>query len=132
MFISAIDLVDEAAAKLRMEITSKPTELDGIDRAVIKLEMEKLSLKKDTDKGSKERLQKIEDDLTTFKGKQKELNEQWEKEKSIMTKISSLKEEVKFLIWFNDLIKITWFKIFEQFLVLYSTFSGCSTCGGQP
>ncbi|VVB17271.1 unnamed protein product [Arabis nemorensis] len=90
----AIDLVDEAAAKLRMEITSKPTELDGIDRAVVKLEMEKLSLKNDTDKGSKERLQKIEDDLTTLKGKQKELNEQWEKEKSIMTKISSLKEEI--------------------------------------
>ncbi|AEC07662.1 casein lytic proteinase B4 [Arabidopsis thaliana] len=90
----AIDLVDEAGAKLKMEITSKPTELDGIDRAVIKLEMEKLSLKNDTDKASKERLQKIENDLSTLKQKQKELNVQWEKEKSLMTKIRSFKEEI--------------------------------------
>ena len=95
VLFSAIDLVDEAGAKLKMEITSKPTELDGIDRAVIKLEMEKLSLKNDTDKASKERLQKIENDLSTLKQKQKELNVQWEKEKSLMTKIRSFKEEVK-------------------------------------
>ncbi|ESQ46563.1 hypothetical protein EUTSA_v10000031mg [Eutrema salsugineum] len=90
----AIDLVDEAAAKLKMEITSKPTELDEIDRAVIKLEMEKLSLKNDTDKASKERLQKIENDLTMLKEKQKEFSEQWEEEKSLMTKIRSFKEEI--------------------------------------
>ncbi|CAL9233969.1 unnamed protein product [Arabidopsis halleri] len=90
----AIDLVDEAAAKLKMEITSKPTELDEIDRAVIKLEMEKLSLKNDTDKASKERLQKIENDLSALKHKQKELSDQWEKEKSLMTKIRSFKEEI--------------------------------------
>ncbi|EOA26518.1 hypothetical protein CARUB_v10022572mg [Capsella rubella] len=90
----AIDLVDEAAAKLKMEITSKPTELDEIDRAVIKLEMQKLSLKNDTDKASKERLQKIECDLSTLKDKQKELSDQWEKEKSLMTKIRSFKEEI--------------------------------------
>ncbi|XP_010417276.1 PREDICTED: chaperone protein ClpB4, mitochondrial [Camelina sativa] len=90
----AIDLVDEAAAKLKMEITSKPTELDEIDRAVIKLEMEKLSLKNDTDKASKERLQKIENDLSMLKQKQNELSDQWEKEKSLMTKIRSFKEEI--------------------------------------
>ncbi|KAK9101797.1 hypothetical protein Sjap_019051 [Stephania japonica] len=90
----AIDLVDEAAAKLKMEITSKPTELDEIDRAVIKLEMEKLSLKSDTDKASKERLSKLEHDLSLLKEKQKKLNEQWEYEKSFMTKIRSIREEV--------------------------------------
>ncbi|RZC53931.1 hypothetical protein C5167_012789 [Papaver somniferum] len=90
----AIDLVDEAAAKLKMEITSKPTELDEIDRAVLKLEMEKLSLKNDTDKASKERLSKLENDLSLLKEKQKELANHWELEKSLMTKIRSVKEEV--------------------------------------
>lgn len=90
----AIDLVDEAAAKLKMEITSKPTELDEIDRAVLKLEMEKLSLKNDTDKASKERLSKLENDLATLKQKQKELNEQWDREKNLMTRIRSIKEEI--------------------------------------
>lgn len=90
----AIDLVDEAAAKLKMEITSKPTELDEVDRAVLKLEMEKLSLKNDTDKASKERLTKLENDLTSFKEKQKELNEQWAREKDLMTRIRSIKEEI--------------------------------------
>lgn len=77
-----------------MEITSKPTELDEIDRTVMKLEMEKLSLKNDTDKASKERLNKLESDLNSFKQKQKELNEQWEREKALMTRIRSIKEEV--------------------------------------
>ncbi|KAL9231515.1 hypothetical protein vseg_006737 [Gypsophila vaccaria] len=90
----AIDLVDEAAAKLKMEITSKPTELDEIDRAVLKLEMEKLSLKNDTDKASKERLHKLENDLNLLKEKQKELNDQWESEKVLMNRIRSIKEEI--------------------------------------
>ncbi|KAF5456803.1 hypothetical protein F2P56_026243 [Juglans regia] len=90
----AIDLVDEAAAKLKMEITSKPTELDEIDRAVIKLEMEKLSLKNDTDKASKERLSKLENDLALLKQKQKELTELWQHEKVLMTRIRSIKEEI--------------------------------------
>ncbi|KAF9681299.1 hypothetical protein SADUNF_Sadunf06G0211500 [Salix dunnii] len=90
----AIDLVDEAAAKLKMEITSKPTELDEFDRAVLKLEMEKLSLKNDTDKASKERLSKLEHDLEELKQKQKELNELWDREKDLMNRIRSLKEEI--------------------------------------
>lgn len=90
----AIDLVDEAAAKLKMEITSKPTELDEIDRAVLKLEMEKLSLKNDTDRASKERLNKLESDLSSLKEKQKELNDQWESEKVLMNRIRSIKEEI--------------------------------------
>lgn len=77
-----------------MEITSKPIELDEIDRAVLKLEMEKLSLKNDTDKASKERLSKLEHDLNSLKQKQKELNEQWGREKDLMNRIRSIKEEV--------------------------------------
>lgn len=79
-----------------MEITSKPTELDEIDRTVLKLEMEKLSLKNDTDKASKERLSKLEHDLESLKQKQKELTEQWGREKVLMTRIRSIKEEVLF------------------------------------
>ncbi|KAJ0091474.1 hypothetical protein Patl1_12570 [Pistacia atlantica] len=90
----AIDLVDEAAAKLKMEITSKPTELDEVDRAVLKLEMEKLSVKNDTDKASRERLSKLEHDLNVLKQKQKELNEHWGHEKNLMTRIRSIKEEI--------------------------------------
>lgn len=90
----AIDLVDEAAAKLKMEITSKPTELDEVDRAVLKLEMEKLSLKNDTAPASKDRLMKLEHDLVALKQKQGELNKQWENEKSFMNRVRSIKEEV--------------------------------------
>lgn len=90
----AIDLVDEAAAKLKMEITSKPTELDEVDRAVLKLEMEKLSLKNDTAPASKERFMKLEHDLVALKHKQGELNKQWENEKILMNRIRSIKEEI--------------------------------------
>ncbi|XP_002975095.2 chaperone protein ClpB3, chloroplastic [Selaginella moellendorffii] len=90
----AIDLVDEAAAKLKMEITSKPTHLDEIDRAVLKLEMERLSLKNDTDKASRDRLDKLNVELEALKEKQKEVTQQWEHEKSVMLKIQSIKEEV--------------------------------------
>lgn len=94
MLCVAIDLVDEAAAKLKMEVTSKPTELDEVDRAILKLEMEKLSLQKDTDKASKERLSKLEADLELLKQKQTELAKHWEHEKNLMNQIRSIKEEV--------------------------------------
>ncbi|KAL5725910.1 Chaperone protein ClpB3 [Ranunculus cassubicifolius] len=90
----AIDLVDEAAAKLKMEITSKPLALDEINRTVLKMEMERLSLMNDTDKASKERLNRLETELSLLKKKQKDLTEQWEHEKSVMTRIQSIKEEV--------------------------------------
>lgn len=90
----AIDLVDEAAAKLKMEITSKPTALDEINRSVLKLEMERLSLTNDTDKASKDRLSRLEAELSLLKEKQAELTEQWEHEKSVMTRIQSIKEEI--------------------------------------
>lgn len=92
--IAAIDLVDEAAAKLKMEITSKPTALDEINRSVLKLEMERLSLMNDTDKASKDRLNRLETELSLLKEKQDELTQQWEHEKSVMTRLQSIKEEV--------------------------------------
>ncbi|KAL5095839.1 hypothetical protein RYX36_000166 [Vicia faba] len=90
----AIDLVDEAAAKLKMEITSKPTVLDEINRSVLKLEMERLSLMNDTDRASKDRLNRLEAELSLLKDKQAELTEQWEHEKFVMTRIQSIKEEI--------------------------------------
>ncbi|ADI64274.1 ATP-dependent chaperone ClpB [Trichormus azollae] len=89
----AIDLVDEAAAKLKMEITSKPEELDEIDRKIIQLEMEKLSLQKESDLASRERLERLEKELTDFKEEQSTLRIQWQSEKDIITKIQSIKEE---------------------------------------
>jgi len=90
----AIDLVDEAAARLKMEITSKPEELDEIDRKILQLEMEKLSLQKESDTASRERLERLEKELADLKEDQKTLNIQWESEKGVITKIQSVKEEI--------------------------------------
>ncbi|XP_058756152.1 chaperone protein ClpB3, chloroplastic-like [Vicia villosa] len=90
----AIDLVDEAAAKLIVEITSKPIVLNEINRSVLKLEMERLSLMNDTDKASKDRLNRLQAELSLLKDKQAELTEQWEHEKTVMTSIQSIKEEI--------------------------------------
>lgn len=90
----AIDLVDEAAARLKMEITSKPEELDEIDRKILQLEMEKLSLQKESDAASKERLERLEKELADLKEEQRALNTQWESEKGVITKIQSVKEEI--------------------------------------
>ncbi|MBF2028103.1 MAG: ATP-dependent chaperone ClpB [Oscillatoriales cyanobacterium C42_A2020_001] len=91
----AIDLVDEAAAKLKMEITSKPEELDEVDRKILQLEMEKLSLQKETDAASRDRLEKLEKELADLKEEQSTLNAQWQGEKEKITKIQSLKEEIE-------------------------------------
>ncbi len=90
----AIDLVDEAAAKLKMEITSKPEELDEIDRKILQLEMERLSVNKDASSGSKDRLQRIEGELENLKIDQSGLNSQWKSEKDIITQIQTVKEEI--------------------------------------
>jgi ATP-dependent Clp protease ATP-binding subunit ClpB len=90
----AIDLVDEAAAKLKMEITSKPEELDEIDRKILQLEMERLSLQKETDSASKERLERLEKELSDLKEQQSALNAQWQAEKEIIDRIQKLKEEI--------------------------------------
>jgi ATP-dependent Clp protease ATP-binding subunit ClpB len=90
----AIDLVDEAAAKLKMEITSKPEELDEIDRKILQLEMEKLSLQKEVDALSQERLQRLEKELANLKEEQSELNAQWQAEKEVIDQLNTLKEEI--------------------------------------
>ena len=90
----AIDLIDEAASRLNMMITSKPEEIDEIDRKVLKLEMENLSLKRESDNSSIERLNKINLDLERLKKEQNELNNQWKKEKLEIDQITNLKEEI--------------------------------------
>jgi ATP-dependent Clp protease ATP-binding subunit ClpB len=91
----AIDLVDEAAAQLKMEITSKPAELETIDRRLMQLQMEKLSLAGE-EKGipqTKERLERIEQEIADLTEKQQIFNEQWQGEKQILEAISALKKE---------------------------------------
>ncbi|NEQ49065.1 MAG: ATP-dependent chaperone ClpB [Leptolyngbya sp. SIO3F4] len=90
----AIDLVDEAAAKLKMEITSKPEELDEVDRKILQLEMERLSLKNETDAGSIERLDRLERELANLKEEQSTLNAQWQSEKDGIDQIQVIKEEI--------------------------------------
>ena len=90
----AIDLVDESAAKLKMEITSKPEELDEIDRKVLQLEMERLSLQKEDDTASQERLETLEKELANLKEEQDELNGQWQAEKEVIDQIRSIKETI--------------------------------------
>ncbi|MEM7062271.1 MAG: ATP-dependent chaperone ClpB [Cyanobacteria bacterium P01_B01_bin.77] len=90
----AIDLVDEAAAKLKMEITSKPEELDEVDRKILQLEMERLSLKNETDAGSVERLERLERELANLKEEQSTLNAQWQSEKDGIDQIQVIKEEI--------------------------------------
>ncbi len=91
----AIDLIDEAASRLNIVITSKPEEIDEIDRKVLKLEMENLSLKRETDFSSLERLTEITDKLKILKEKQNELNLQWKREKADIDEISNIKEEIE-------------------------------------
>lgn len=96
----AIDLVDEAAAKLKMEITSKPIELDELDRKLLQLEMEKFSLQKENDLTGKaaqvtaERLDRIQTEINKLQQKQVYLNELWKTEKEAIEVIKSLKEEI--------------------------------------
>jgi ATP-dependent Clp protease ATP-binding subunit ClpB len=95
----AIDLVDEAAAQLKMEITSKPVELEAIDRRVMQLQMEKLSLEGEekrgigVDKSSKERLERIQQEIGELEAKQGTLSSQWQAEKQMLDEINNLKEE---------------------------------------
>ena len=90
----AIDLVDEAAAKLKMESTSKPEELDEIDRKILQLEMERLSLQKESDLASRDRLDRLERELADLKEEQSRLNAQWQGEKDILDHRKALKEEI--------------------------------------
>ena len=91
----AIDLVDESAARLKMEITSKPEEIDEIDRKILQLEMEKLSLGRESDAASQERLERLERELAELSEQQSSLNAQWQQEKGAIDQLSNLKEEIE-------------------------------------
>jgi len=89
----AIDLIDEAASRLRMEIDSMPVELDEIARRVRQLEIERIGLAKETDSATKERLKRLDADLANLKTEQAKLEEHWKKEKAIVDKMRQLKAE---------------------------------------
>ncbi|OQY46151.1 MAG: ATP-dependent chaperone ClpB [Anaerolineaceae bacterium 4572_78] len=91
----AIDLIDEAASRLRTEIDSKPTELDQIDRAIIQLEIERQALKKEKDKASRERLAKLEEELADLKEKSNGLVARWQNEKNIINSLQQTKEQIE-------------------------------------
>ncbi len=91
----AIDLIDEAAARLRLEIDSKPAELDEIDRRIMQLEIEREALKQEKDRASKERLKKIEQELADLREKSNALRARWEQEKSIIEEIQRLQQAME-------------------------------------
>jgi len=93
----AVDLIDEAASRLRIELDSMPSEIDAIDRKIIQLEIEKQSLKKDTDKASKERREKIEKELAELKSNMDKMKLHWSREKEIIRKIQSIKGQIETL-----------------------------------
>jgi ATP-dependent Clp protease ATP-binding subunit ClpB len=93
----AINLVDEAAAKLKMEITSQPEAVDDINHQVIQLEMECLSLAKESDPSAMNCLENLYKELDILKEKQIILKNQWETEKSLIVSISNLKEDIDFV-----------------------------------
>jgi len=91
----AIDLVDEAAAKLRTEIDSMPTELDDLNRRVMQLEIEREALRKEKDQASRDRLQKLEKELADLKSQADALRAQWENEKKAVQDLSGLREQIE-------------------------------------
>ena len=91
----AIDLIDEAAARLRTEIDSKPEELDEVDRKLLQLEIEREALKKETDAASKERLAKLEEELRELRAESEQLRAQWEAEKGAISKLRDLQREIE-------------------------------------
>ncbi len=88
----AIDLIDEASSKLRIEIDSMPTEIDEIDRRIIQLQIEQQALTKESDPASKEKLQKVKTEIATLTAESDKLKVQWQKEKHVITEIRELKE----------------------------------------
>ena len=91
----AIDLMDEAAARLRVEINSMPAEMDEISRRILQLQIEKEALKKENDTASKERLKKLSKELAELQHSFDNLTLQWEKEKSALQDMSELKQEIE-------------------------------------
>jgi ATP-dependent Clp protease ATP-binding subunit ClpB len=91
----AIDLMDEAASRLRMQVDSKPEELDEIDRRIMQLQIEREALKKETDQASKDRLGKLEKELAEFEEKSAAMTRRWQAEKEQLASASKVKEELE-------------------------------------
>jgi ATP-dependent Clp protease ATP-binding subunit ClpB len=91
----AIDLIDEAAAKLRIEIDSLPSEIDEVQRKAVQLEIEREALRKETDAASRERLEKIEKELAELREKSNAMKAHWQREKEIIQNIRSIKENIE-------------------------------------
>ena len=91
----AIDLVDEAAARLRMEVDSKPEEIDELDRRIIQLKIEREALKKEDDQGSRDRLEKLEVELGSLEKESADLTERWRAEKEKLSSAQKIKEELE-------------------------------------
>lgn len=90
----AIDLMDEAASRLKMIIDSKPENIDELDRKIMQLKIEQEVLKKETDKNSQERLERIQNELNILESDSKKLNEAWKLEKSHIDEMKSIKERI--------------------------------------
>jgi ATP-dependent Clp protease ATP-binding subunit ClpB len=91
----AIDLIDEAASRLRIEIDSMPAEIDTVERRMRQLEIERVALKKETDEASLERLSKLEQELSELRETSSRLKAQWENEKAVIERISKTKQEIE-------------------------------------
>ena len=91
----AIDLIDEAASRLRMEIDSKPEEIDELDRRIIQLKIEREALRKETDPGARERLKNVEKEIAELEQRSAELTAQWQAEKEKLTSVQRLKEQLE-------------------------------------
>ncbi len=91
----AIDLVDESASRLRIELDSMPTEIDQIERRVMQLEIERTALKKERDPATKERLKKLEKELADLQEQSKKLKTQWQNEKAVVDEIRNLKSALE-------------------------------------
>ena len=91
----AIDLIDEAAARLRTEIDSKPQELDEVDRQIMQLEIEREALKKERDKASKERLKALEKELADLREQSNQLHARWQTEKQAIAELQRIKEQIE-------------------------------------
>ena len=91
----AIDLIDEATSKLRIEIDSLPTEIDELDRKVMQLEIERQALMKEKDSASKERLKKLDEELKLLKDQSSGMRLRWKKEKEVIDRIRKIKEDIE-------------------------------------
>src|SRR5205807_5239499 len=90
----AIDLMDEAASRLRMQVDSKPEELDELDRRIMQLEIERAALKKESDKASQDRLKALEGELAQLKEASSSLTARWQEEKRSLHDVQAIKEKL--------------------------------------